>query len=77
MKHTDLILIILLIILIIIVIYGIATLRGESMKCLKSPVVYGINKFSEANNKDIECSCDYGISFNRTTIILKPMFPGG
>jgi len=67
----DLILIVLLIILIAVIIYAIALIKSEGNKCIYSPLIYGAEKFSTANNNDFECICNMGISFNRTTIIQK------
>jgi len=68
---TDIVLIILLVALISVLVYGIMNIKKEARECLASPVTYGIEKISEANDFEIECSCNGGLMFNRTTIIRR------
>lgn len=72
----DLVLIVLLVALIIVAVYGIFSIDREGMKCLSSPVTYGLNEISEANGIDAECFCNLGLAFNRTTIIKRSVGMG-
>ena len=57
MKINDFIVILLVVTAIGLVLVDIKNLTGESGKCLKNPMSFGVDKWQKANNQTLQCSC--------------------
>ena len=66
-----------IVVIIILAVYLIIHVRNDSIKCMASPLTYGVSKISSTGNMPIECYCssqdsNQVIYFNKDNITYAP-----
>ena len=57
-------------VVIVLCMYVIYKIKTESIKCMASPLTYGVSKLRSSNGEDITCSC-YFPGSRQTLFITK------
>ena len=53
-----------IVVIVILCFYLLYYVKNNSMKCMASPLTYGVSQLGSANGEPITCQCSYAGSLN-------------